>query len=339
VLAAALCALAAPAGALERDVVVRFLPPDGPEAAGYELYLVDVETGVEDAVDLGFVVPDVDGVARATLALDAARTWRVQMTAYNGSGRSERSNEIVIEAEAGACDASLCDDANPCTVDWCDSLGCASEPVQDGTACDDGFADTVDDQCVQGTCEGLLLGCVYDADCDDGNFCNGLEVCAGAGGCVEGPAPSCGEPTACTAPGCTPEGGCFTELAADGTPCDDGRGETSEDVCLAGVCEGIVTGPAPALAVDALVPAAVAPGLVAIEVHGAGFVPGAFLSFQNGAGKAPRVQALELVDDGLLVATVEVYANGPRRSRYFDVLIELPDGTRAWLAEGLRIDP
>jgi hypothetical protein len=58
------------------------------------------------------------------------------------------------------------------------------------------------------------------------------------------------------------------------------------------------------------------PGAHTLSVHGEGFTIGATLSFQNGKGRAPRVQALKLFDEGTLEARVEVPRKGPRNSRY-----------------------
>ena len=56
--------------------------------------------------------------------------------------------------------------------------------------------------------------CSSDAECDDGNLCNGAETC-------------------------TPEGGCLAGTAApDDAPCDDGKSCTEQDTCTAGACSG-----------------------------------------------------------------------------------------------------
>lgn len=67
--------------------------------------------------------------------------------------------------------APIVDDANPCTVDACDSvLGVTNTPVVEGTSC------------------------------DDGNACNGLETCSGEGICTASAAELCGV-TLCGADG------------------------------------------------------------------------------------------------------------------------------------------
>lgn len=62
---------------------------------------------------------------------------------------------------------TLCDDANSCTVDWCDeSAGCLHDGFQEGTTCGDGNVCTFGDACHAGTC--TSDGSV---SCDDGNSC------------------------------------------------------------------------------------------------------------------------------------------------------------------------
>ena len=94
-------------------------------------------------------------------------------------------------------DASLCDDGLVCTVDTCDgSLDCQHGHTDAG--CDDGLGCTIDscddatDSCVNAPCDGL---------CDDGTFCDGVERCDSALGCVQG-APSCDLDQACAQSSC-----------------------------------------------------------------------------------------------------------------------------------------
>ncbi len=235
-------ALALPARAASREVLLRFLPPDS-QVTGYMAYATDDASQVEEAFDLGSVAPDADGVARATIELDAERSYLVGMTAYNDAGESPISNQIHVAATAPVCDPSLCDDGDPCSADSCDAAGCFSSLLPDGTPCDDGYVDTVDDQCAAGACEGVLLACRDDGDCDDGDVCNGSELCDGGSVCLEGTPLDCGAPTACAAPWCDPLEGCQVAFDPDGTPCEDGLAETTGDVCQAGLCLGSGAGP------------------------------------------------------------------------------------------------
>src|SRR5690606_4458605 len=72
--------------------------------------------------------------------------------------------------------------------------------------------DETDDRCVQdaGAC-----ACTVDADCDDGDVCNGIESCnLDTYTCVNGAPP------------------------AQSSPCDDGRYCTVDDHCAGGACVG-----------------------------------------------------------------------------------------------------
>ncbi|MCB9492500.1 MAG: PKD domain-containing protein, partial [Dehalococcoidia bacterium] len=118
---------------------------------------------------------------------------------------------------AGACVAGTpitVDDGNPCTDDSCDPLtGVAHDPTAVGTSCDDadvcngedlcdgagvcepGLPPELDDgnPCTDDTCD-PLTGVAHDPSgaglsCDDGDPCNGLETCDGAGMCIPGVRP------------------------------------------------------------------------------------------------------------------------------------------------------
>jgi uncharacterized repeat protein (TIGR01451 family) len=89
-------------------------------------------------------------------------------------------------------------------------------------------------------CDGLIDEGTA-AVCDDGNACNGAEVCGGAAGCLPGPVPSCDDANVCTADVCDPTSGC-THTAIDGcvpcataAECVDGD-PCTDDLCTAGVC-------------------------------------------------------------------------------------------------------
>ena len=71
--------------------------------------------------------------------------------------------------------------------------------------------------------------CVQDGDCDDGDPCNGNEICD-AGQCVSGTPVDCNDGNACTTDACDPQiGQCVYAPVA----CDDG------DLCTAGICDPV----------------------------------------------------------------------------------------------------
>lgn len=75
-----------------------------------------------------------------------------------------------------------------------------------------------------GTC---TAGCVTDADCDDGDACNGAETCM-SGTCQSGVSVDCDDDDACTADTCDPATG---TCAHDPISCDDG------DACTVDSCD------------------------------------------------------------------------------------------------------
>lgn len=59
------------------------------------------------------------------------------------------------------------------------------------------------------------VACVVDADCDDGNPCNGSETCnVGGGTCVPGTPLNCDDGSDCTADSCDPAIGCVNAVAS-----------------------------------------------------------------------------------------------------------------------------
>lgn len=89
--------------------------------------------------------------------------------------------------------------------------------------------------------------CLSDAQCADGDLCNGIERCV-VGTCMPPTAPlTCDDGDACTTDGCDPAAGC--SHADDACPmacgpgdddlrCSDGTACTVGDTCAGGVCGG-----------------------------------------------------------------------------------------------------
>jgi hypothetical protein len=123
-------------------------------------------------------------------------------------------------------------------------LGQFPPDVSDTNAC--GGSCTTNADCDDGnpcngveTCGALHL-CVRGAPvvCSDGNVCNGVETCNPATGtCVAGtPIPPCNDGNPCTDDACNPVLGCVA--VPNTAPCDDGDPCTQGDVCAGGVCAG-----------------------------------------------------------------------------------------------------
>lgn len=96
-------------------------------------------------------------------------------------------------------------------------------------------------------------GCADDAECTDGDPCNGAEACVG-GACVAGAAPSCDDGDACTADACVALDATQWQCQSSAVACDDGDpctvefcdpvsgcGSTplcaADEICTDGVCE------------------------------------------------------------------------------------------------------
>jgi hypothetical protein len=77
--------------------------------------------------------------------------------------------------------------------------------------------------------------CSSDADCDDGNVCNGDETCL-SGSCASGSALSCDDGNECTDDTCDAALGCQSTAVADGTSCADSDICNGDEVCTAGSC-------------------------------------------------------------------------------------------------------
>ncbi|MFQ5592292.1 MAG: S8 family serine peptidase, partial [Phycisphaerae bacterium] len=149
----------------------------------------------------------------------------------------------------------VCDDGIPCTMDYCDNTvagGCRFDP--DDTLCDNGlpcdgteFCSTTlgcqagtppvcDDGilCTTDSCNNLVVGgCEFIPDnvrCDNGVFCDGMEICAPGVGCIPGVDP-------CPGRFCDEAGSVCVDQCQDDTDCDDGVFCNGVEVCDAqGAC-------------------------------------------------------------------------------------------------------
>ncbi len=158
--------------------------------------------------------------------------------------------------------SAICDDGDSCTMaDHCSSGSCTGLPLDadmdgyvasecSGTDCDDSNPDvnpssfegdegTCDDT-LDNDCDGFTDSddtgcqeCHQDADCDDGNVCNGLESCVNQS-CASGTSLNCDDGNQCTTDSCDPSSGCLHDNNT--LPCDDGDACTENDMCSNGAC-------------------------------------------------------------------------------------------------------
>jgi hypothetical protein len=117
-----------------------------------------------------------------------------------------------------------CDDRNFCNgVEVCDAiLGCVPGKSVD---CSDGVDCTVD-TCID---KGACVHTPQDAICNDGNACNGTEICHRQKGCQAGTPTVCNDGVGCTTDTCDPTTG-QCEFAPDNS-CDDRQFCNGLEVC------------------------------------------------------------------------------------------------------------
>jgi hypothetical protein len=125
---------------------------------------------------------------------------------------------------------TACDDYDACTLnDQCNDVG---DCTGDRIPCDDGNPCTVD-ACVSGECtnvpvsDGML--------CDDASVCTVSSECQ-AGACVGVYWITCDDGEECTDDSCDAVEGCFAIPVANGSACDDENACTLTDVCMTGAC-------------------------------------------------------------------------------------------------------
>ena len=165
-------------------------------------------------------------------------------TLPNSGGACDDSDPCTLDGKCqnGQCQTGPpvdCDDGIDCTQDWCGEDGECLHQADD-LVCEDGefcngaeFCDVAAD-CQEGLPpEGLddELDCTLDECdeegatithlpqhdlCDDGNLCNGSEVCWPDSGCQAGQAMVCDDLDCCTDDSCDPVDGCGFDLQYDG---------------------------------------------------------------------------------------------------------------------------
>jgi hypothetical protein len=132
------------------------------------------------------------------------------------------AQKIVVQNDAILSAVGGCGDGSKEQSEMCDTTASGGDAACPGNCIPLGQAG----QC---TCR-----CSNDANCNDGNACNGVETCD-AGHCVLGTPLNCDDGNACTID-CNPATGCVQIPKADGTGCDDGDECTKGDQCLGGAC-------------------------------------------------------------------------------------------------------
>ena len=137
---------------------------------------------------------------------------------------------IDVCDEAGGCtntpDDSLCDNGVFCDgAEVCDPVnGCkGAVPVN----CDDGVSCTID------SCDEQSESCVNSPDdsiCNNGSFCDGVEVCDPINDCQGGTAPNCDDGVGCTVDACN-EATDSCDNTPDNSLCSNGQFCDGMEVC------------------------------------------------------------------------------------------------------------
>lgn len=238
-------------------------------------------------------------------------------------------------AGGSACASGIapnCGTSTQCADPSCDpSTGCLMVPRQDGTACNDGDPETANDRCTSGVCEGVALSCTGDAECDDGNFCNGAEVCDYFTGCTSGPQPDCGTSTQCADPECDPIYGCVMISRPDGTSCDDGNSATEGDSCISGACRGDSSG----FALESLTPDDLHTGSHVVLLRGSGFESDMKFVFDGGGGRPPKVRDAQVLNANTIELLIAVKPRRRYSSTSWDLIASGPNGETSTLANAL----
>ena len=163
---------------------------------------------------------------------------------------SETCSEPTKSCRGSDPDGSVCDDALVCNGDDSCVAGVCNGHSAPACAGPDGDADCAE------SCSDVGEGCLsFDPEgtpCDDGIFCNGLDMCA-AGSCSVHAGDPCsgGDGDGNCSESCNESADTCTAPDVNGAPCQDGLFCNGADTCLAGACSAHVGDPCPGGEADA----------------------------------------------------------------------------------------
>ena len=194
---------------------------------------------------VGDFLTDLDGAPRFVddpVTLDTGIVGA--LSAVVDMGAYEYQATCLVAADCN--DEAMCNGVERCVGGRCQP-GEAQAPAEgetpaEGGICDDAIACTVD------SCDTVSDVCVHtprDPRCDDGLFCNGVEVCDVVAGCLSGTPVNCGDAIACTVDVCDEDAdGC--RHVVDDELCDDGLYCNGAETCDATI--GCIDGAPPCAA-------------------------------------------------------------------------------------------
>ncbi len=144
----------------------------------------------------------------------------------DGVGCTDDSCDEDADQCSNVVDHANCDDG-----DWCDGAEVcdAVQDCQPGQPpdCDDGVG------CTDDSCDEDADRCVntpVDANCDDGDWCNGAEVCDAVQDCQPGQPPDCDDGVGCTDDSCDEDVDQCSNVVNHAS-CDDGQWCNGAEVC------------------------------------------------------------------------------------------------------------
>lgn len=170
----------------------------------------------------GGIVTDTGITITVLSAANATMAFRVDF-AKNPASTCGAQN-VSCPATQSVKTATACAPGYDCTVLRCCASTCAIFPA--GTACDDGNALTLNDQC---SAAGVCAGVAATTCASQVSSCTGTDVLQGTKACIAGS--TCNANTCCAA---------FCAVNPTGTPCNDQNATTTNDVCTSGKCVGQV---------------------------------------------------------------------------------------------------
>ena len=159
--------------------------------------------------------PCTDDICNPTLPVDDPdKCSYVANTLPCDDGSECTTNDQCFEGSCQGGDMN-CDDANPCTDDFCNpTSGCYS--VNNTKPCVDDGNPCTTDVCGEGTCQNQPATGI---GCNDGNPCTVGDTCQ-SGVCVQGGPKDCDDEEECSQDSCDPAQGCVNDFAAlAGQPC------------------------------------------------------------------------------------------------------------------------
>lgn len=98
--------------------------------------------------------------------------------------------------------------------------------------------------------------------------------------------------------------------------------------------------PSAGIDVTSIIPNTMSAGTtLGVTITGSGFVAGADVALENGAGPTPTTSSIVVVDANTITVTITAKNGGPRRDRVWDVRVTNPDGSFGIFSGGFTVTP